>query len=179
VGEHGPLRDGPVQTRDAHGLGRGLDVARDHLAGVPAADLAALERGDWDDTDGSLTIRSAKGGRGRIVWLPDWAADLVEAWVNRVPGGPLLRRVTRTGVVLDTGISGSAVGEILLRIGQEAGVDCRAHDLRRSLITHLLDDGVDPLAVASVSGHARIESLRRYDRRSITAGRHATQARSL
>jgi integrase len=44
------------------------------------------------------------------------------------------------------------------------------HDLRRSYITDLLNRDVDPLTVAGLAGHARIETTRKYDRRP-----HATR----
>ncbi|MBU3688538.1 MAG: hypothetical protein B7C54_10440 [Acidimicrobiales bacterium mtb01] len=151
------------------------------LAGTAArrSEVAALEHADWNPADAAVSIRVAKRGHARTVWLPKWAAGAVDGWASRLPGGQLLRRVTRTGAVLESGLSGAAIGEILQRVGQVAGVQCTPHDLRRTVITDLLADGVDPLAVAAVSGHSRIESLRRYDRRSIDAGRVATQARSL
>jgi integrase/recombinase XerD len=173
-----------------------LDAARQHpVATIGARDAAAIALlagsagrrsevagvafADWDAGDGAVTIRQAKRGQERTVWLPDWSADAVDAWAARILGGPLLRRVTRTGAVLDSALSGAAIGEILHRVGRVAGVECTPHDLRRSVITDLLADGVDPLAVAAVSGHRRLESLRRYDRRAVSAGRAATRARSL
>lgn len=173
-----------------------LDAARSHpvpmaaardaavvalLAGTAArrSEVAALDLADWDPAGAAVTFRQAKLAQTRTVWLPDWAANAVDSWAAHLHNGPLLRRVTRTGALLKTGLSGAAVGDILHRVAADAGVDCRPHDLRRTVITDLLSDGVDPLAVAAVSGHRRLESLRRYDRRSVDAGRAATQARRL
>lgn len=147
--------------------------------GARRAEVAALTHDDWDPAEKAIRIKVAKRDKARTVWLPPWATTAVETWLARLEGGPIIRRVTRTGAVLEGGISGAAVGDIVRRASASAGVPCTPHDLRRTLITELLADGVDPLAVAAVSGHARLESLRRYDRRATEAGRAATQRRKL
>jgi len=43
------------------------------------------------------------------------------------------------------------------------------HDLRRSFISELLDDGVDIATIARQVGHSNIQTTARYDRRDQTA----------
>lgn len=87
--------------------------------------------------------------------------------------GPLLNPVSQTDEVR-TG-RGMTPAAILLRLQkrcEQAGVqECSPHDLRRSFITTLLDNGADIASVQRLAGHANISTTTRYDRRGERADR--------
>jgi len=155
-------------------------VALLHATGMRRAELVALDVFDVDTVTGSVTIRSAKRGEQRVIWLPDWATELAVAWLAHLDDhGPLIRPINRGGAVRAQRMSTNAVGEVISRLASETGIEARCHDLRRTLITRLLECGpdcapVDLNAVAAISGHRSLDSLRVYDRRAEAAGRVAT-----
>lgn len=72
--------------------------------------------------------------------------------------------------------SGNAVYKIVERRAHLAGLrPCTPRDLRRSVITHLLERGTDALAVQAFARHEQL-STTRYDRRGADAKRRPPAA---
>jgi site-specific recombinase XerD len=76
----------------------------------------------------------------------------------------------------DKGITERAIAYIVVARAAECGVaDVSPHDLRRSLTSDLLDEGVDLATVQRVARHASPATTVRYDRRSERTKRDAAR----
>jgi integrase len=163
----------PAGLRDAAILAVGFGC------GLRRGEIAGLDRSDWKAKDRELVVRKAKGNKARVVHLNLDVAGTLKAWL-RVRGagdGALFQPVTRGGrIQRDKRMSAAAVGEAVGRRAVEAGLEpVRAHDLRRSHISSLLDAGVDLATVQAMAGHASPTTTSRYDRRPVRAQKQAAE----
>ena len=141
-------------------------------AGPRRAELVALDRADLDLADGRLVVRHGKGNRARAFYVPEGGRRALADWlaVRGEAPGPLLCAVSRGGHLTPRRLGAPAVLEILGRLCRRAAVaPATPHDLRRSMISELLDAGVDIATVQRVAGHAQVTTTARYDRRGEAA----------
>jgi integrase/recombinase XerC len=138
--------------------------------GLRRRELAMLETVDWGrnpkaaefDGFGVLSVRwgKAKAGgpprRRSVLSVFPWAVDVVAEWVGEVrptyaASTPVLwptERNSRMGV--------THVNKVFAQLRDELGlpVELGPHCLRHSYVTHLIEDGWDPLFVQQQVGHA-------------------------
>jgi len=136
-------------------------------SGLRRAELAGLAIDDIAWKDGSVRVLG-KGNKQRTVFMPAGTVAAVRAWLEfrGTAAGPLMTQVGKTGQVRPHGITDQLVYHIVRKRHLEAGVEpFTPHDLRRSFISSLLDDGVDIATVARQVGHSNVQTTARYDRR--------------
>ncbi len=179
--------DAPVVSdkgrRDAAlvALGYGCGLRRDELASLSVGDLDLVQR--------RLVVRG-KGNKTRVVSVPPGAFHALRDYLAvRVPelgdgallspayvGKPLFVRARRGGR-LDASaaaLTGQAVYHVLETRAREAGVAAFSpHDLRRSYVGDLLDEGADLSVAQQLAGHASPTTTAGYDRRGERAKEQA------
>jgi integrase/recombinase XerD len=137
--------------------------------GARRSEAVALDLVDVDLAAATVRVQAGKGGKHRVVFLPDGAVAALRAWleVRGAQPGPLFYPVRHGGhLVVGRRLTGGAVGFILARCADAAGVArFGAHDLRRTTVGDLLDAGADIATVAQICGHAGPGTTARYDRR--------------
>ena len=146
--------------------------------GLRVGELVALDVRDVDLPRGDVRV-TGKGGKERVVPLPEAAREALEAYLvlRRRPGflaeplitslrsrgagslsgdGPQRRGVTRLGP--------RDVRRVLAARAREAGVVDRVHPhrLRHSYATHLLDMGADLREIQELLGHASLATTEKY-----------------
>ena len=191
--------DAPVVTekgqRDAAlvALGYGCGLRRDELATLMVGDLDLVQR--------RVVVRG-KGNKERVVPIPpgafhalrDYLAvrlgasgdgpgdELVDARGDASLLSPLYKETplfvrARRGGRLDRSadsLTGQAVYHVLKTRAQEAGVEAFSpHDLRRSYVGDLLDEGADLSVAQQLAGHASPTTTAGYDRRGERAKEQA------
>ncbi len=147
--------------------------------GMRRAELAGLDIGDFDPVDCSMTIRNGKRRTQRVVYLTDRACELLREWllVRGAEPGPVFCPINQKGVTRAKRLGGESIRYIVQRRQKQAGVtEFSPHDARRTVLTNLLDKGVDLSTVQRVAGHADVSTTVRYDRRGEAAKRRAAQA---
>ena len=168
----------PKDHRDAAlvAAGYGCGLRRHEIAGLELADLDLAQR--------RFVVRG-KGNKERVVPIPPGAVRALRAYLD-VRGdepGPLFVRSKKGGqfvqmVTSDQGrlapITDQAVYHILQRRSEEAVVaPFSPHDLRRTYIGDLLDEGADLSVAQQLAGHASPTTTAGYDRRGERAKEQA------
>lgn len=145
-------------------------------AGLRRFEVAALKFDDYDPGDGALSIQRGKGNKGRVVYLPEGARDAVNYWLEwrgQRPGA-LIQPVTRGGRILRRHLCPESIGRIVRDCAADAKIKrASSHDGRRTVLTGLLESGVDLLTVQKIAGHESADTTAKYDRRDESAKRRA------
>jgi site-specific recombinase XerD len=145
-------------------------------AGLRRSEAVALDAVDVHVEGGAVTVRSGKGRKDRLTYLPAGGIAAVNAWLELrgdVPG-PLFVGVNKGGRLERRRLTDQAVRVVLQKRARQAGVAaCAPHDLRRTFVSHLLDAGADLAAVQGLAGHSSPVTTMRYDRRGERAKQRA------
>lgn len=126
------------------------------------SEVAHLQVADFIEEDNGLLVHvrhsKTKPRRPAVVRGQVEATCPVRAWkrwqeASGITAGPAFRRVDRHGRVL-AGLSGEAVGEIIGRAGERAGLELRltGHSVRAGLATEARRVGHDVVTIARQGG---------------------------
>jgi site-specific recombinase XerD len=139
-------------------------------------EAVALALADVEPETGAITVRVGKGNKQRVVYAANGGGAALRAWlaVRGDKPGPLFWPIDRRGRLTPRQLSDQAVLLILRRRAARAHVaGFSPHDLRRSMISDLLDAGADISTVQRLAGHANVTTTQRYDRRGEASKRTA------
>jgi site-specific recombinase XerD len=145
-------------------------------AGLRRAESVNLDVGDYEADGGSLTVRRGKGRKARRCYLATGGQAALRGWlaVRCSAPGPLFLPIDKAGCIGWRRLSDQAVLVILRKRARQAVVATFSpHDLRRTFISDLLEQGADVSAVQQLAGHANVATTARYDRRGEQAKRRA------
>jgi integrase/recombinase XerD len=166
------LKDGTVQ-----GIRDSAILALLAYGGLRRSEVAALVIADYTCRNGKLTVREGKGQRQRELVLPMEAREHLRQWLQcrgKRPGSLFCQLAKSSTVLPEQGINAQAVYAMLKRRSKEAGIaPCTPHDLRRTFVTRLLEQGVDFNTVRQLAGHEQIQTTVLYDRRNIKTQQQA------
>lgn len=146
--------------------------------GLRRSEAVALDVSDYDVESGALTVRSGKGNKARMGYVPSGAREAVALWLEArgEEVGPLLLPVLKSGRIVHRRLTDQAVLMILMKRAEQAGVKhLSPHDLRRTFISDLLEAGADISTVQKMAGHANVQTTTRYDRRGEKAKQKAAE----
>jgi integrase len=166
---HSCMRDqSPAGPRDAVILALGLG------AGLRRAEIAGLDVADVDLQREVVRVHG-KGHKIREVPIKGGTIEALEAWlVHRGDEpGSLVCPIRKGGRIEPGRLAPQAILRVCEKRGREAGISgFTAHDLRRTYVSVLLDQGVDLSVASDLAGHSSPNTTKRYDRRGEGA-RHA------
>jgi len=144
--------------------------------GLRRPELVGLDVNDVLEDGAALRVRG-KGNKERIVYLADSARSHLVTWLRRrgdergplfCPAGPNGVRVRR--------LSEQTVYDVLQSLAKKAGMSHMApHDLRRTFVSTLLNNGVPLSTVSAMAGHSSVDTTSRYDRRGERVKREASK----
>lgn len=145
-------------------------------AGLRAGELVALNAVDYDAASRTLTVRQGKGRKFRQIALAPVVAKAIQAWIAvKGDGETLFTRIHRTGKPEPYSLTTGGLTSILQQLEESAGINgFTPHDLRRTFITRLLEQGADINIVRQLAGHSDISTTALYDRRSSIALTYAS-----
>ncbi|HHI3683790.1 tyrosine-type recombinase/integrase [Klebsiella quasipneumoniae] len=135
--------------------------------GLRAGELVKLERRDYDN--GVLTVRQGKGRKYRELHVADTVDKGIRAWLKvsaNEPDAALFNRIQRNGKTASQPLTTTGLTGILEQLQQTSGIArFTPHDMRRTFIARLLEQGVDINTVRQLAGHSDITTTTRYDYR--------------
>jgi integrase/recombinase XerD len=146
-------------------------------AGLRRSEVTSLNLTDYYVRGGHLKVREGKGNRSRELLLPVIARAYLRRWLhcrgNR--SGPLFCQLAKDGQCEPSQrLNAQRIYGILKRRAREAGIaSCTPHDLRRTFVTRLLEQGVDFNTTRQLAGHENIQTTVLYDRRHTKTQRQA------
>jgi integrase/recombinase XerD len=151
-----------------------------YSTGIRRGELAKLEVGDVDWERRTVSVRHAKGGRGRVVPLGRRAGRWLGRYLSRVRprlAGDDVRAlfVSRRGGPLALGRLGDLVHAYVAASGMTKRGSC--HMFRHSAASLMLEAGADIRFIQELLGHERLTSTQLYTRVSI-ASLQAVHART-
>jgi len=128
-------------------------------AGLRVSELVRLKMQDIDFNRKVVYICQGKGGKYRIVPLPDSIFDILTKQASLKVGRDFIFTNGR-GHKLTT----RTIGHIVSNLAKKAGIlkNVTPHSFRHSFATHLLEDGVDIRYIQELLGHKRLETTQIY-----------------
>lgn len=137
-------------------------------AGLRAGELVALQASDYDAITRTLIIRQGKGRKHRTVVVAPTVGRALAAWIKiSTDHDSLFCRIHRSGSIIDQPLTPAGLTGILRQLQLVADISpFTPHDLRRTFITRLLEQGADLNIVRQLAGHSDISTTALYDRRS-------------
>src|SRR3954468_2573634 len=152
-----------IRTVERHGNTRDLAVVLTlRHTGIRVSELSSMRLGDVETSErkGSLTVRSGKGSKFRVLPLNVDARQAITAYLKVRP------TVSTDHLFIGQrgqGISSRAVELLVTKYARLAGLeDVTPHTLRHSFGKHALDAGADLVSVAALLGHERLETTAIY-----------------
>ncbi|WP_019584455.1 tyrosine-type recombinase/integrase [Thioalkalivibrio sp. ALE16] len=140
-----------------------------YSSGLRRSELVGIDLEHVIPEENAIRV-TGKGDRERLSYLDDEAWDALNEWIDQVRGedpGPLFLPINKGGKIQWRRMSDQSIASLLGARALEAGIQKTGpHDMRRSFITQLLDNGVDVFTVKEAAGHASVTTTQIYDRRS-------------
>ena len=137
-----------------------LIIATLYGCGLRSYELCNLELSDVDFDRMTVFIKQQKGNRDRYVPLSEHLSRGLKKYINTEHPVKYLfnSQVTKDGNIQGITVRAIqwAIKENRTKIGTNKKVT--AHTLRHTYATHLLEDGLNILAIKELLGHARIET---------------------
>lgn len=145
--------------------------------GLRAGELVALKVDDYIKEEGKVIVRQGKGRKYREIHVAPVVAKALSAWLaTKGDGDALFTKVSRSGQPAVGALTTAGLTAILEHLRATASVaEFTPHDLRRTFITQLLDQGIDINTVRQLAGHSDITTTARYDHRGDKAKVMASQ----
>ncbi|EBF8609270.1 tyrosine-type recombinase/integrase [Salmonella enterica subsp. enterica serovar Nagoya] len=136
-------------------------------AGLRVGELVALDIRDYCQRTQTLTVRQGKGRKYRQITVSPLVARAIQAWLKvKNEGNAIFTGICRSGLVNQKALTPAGVTVILSQLAEVAGLEAfTPHDLRRTFITRLLEQGADINIVRQLAGHSDISTTALYDKR--------------
>ena len=152
------------------GLRDGSIISLLHCTGMRRGECVALTVGDLDLEPRRIIIRNPKNKKDRSAFFNEGAEHYLKDWlaVRGPSDGPLYWRIKKGGnLCYGIGISAQAIYHILAKRCKKAKLETTyaPHDLRRTLISNLLNQDIDLPLVSRIVGHSSPVVTAKYDKR--------------
>lgn len=143
--------------------------------GLRAGELVKLMVDDYKN--GVLIVRQGKGRKYREIHVAPAVGKALTMWLAiKGEEGALFTKIYRSGQPASGALTTAGLTMILEQLRVTADVaEFTPHDMRRTFITQLLEQGVDINTVRQLAGHSDISTTASYDHRGDEAKVMASQ----
>ena len=148
-------------------------------AGLRCTEICSLNRDDLDEEQGLLRVREGKGRKQRQIYLAETVQSALKAWLQHRGSAPgaVFTRILKSSVVTEDKLTSNGLSHALKNLQQQANISAfTPHDLRRTFITRLLEEGIDLNTVRQLAGHSDVSTTVRYDKRDLEWQKSASQS---
>src|SRR5262245_22892712 len=151
-----PYRSGFERQRDLALVATGL------YAGLRRRELLRLHLTDVDTANRTIFVRQGKGAKDRIVPMAPVLADILARYLDH------RRRATRTcpevftSVHNDAGLTVDGLRKVVRKLQRITKTSFRAHTLRHTFATLMLEGGCDLFSLSRMMGHSDIKTTTTY-----------------
>jgi len=180
-GELGAIMKG-INIETPSGKRDAAIIALAYCGGLRRQEIASLQFENVNDLreEIEITIKAGKGRKDRILFLNNGGADALKDYVSArgdSPGFLFWSSLKGGRLIEDSKMTDQAVYARIKRCAKVAGLKpLSPHDMRRSFVSDMLDNGVDISTVAAMAGHSSVSTTQRYDRRGDEAKKRAAKA---
>ncbi len=131
-----------------------------YACGLRVSEALALELGDVDSSRMVLVVRQGKGFKDRLVPLSETLLEFLREYYRAYRPKQYLFENSRSGGPL----SQRSVQAVFQRAKIQTGVSKKVsvHTLRHCYATHLLEAGIDVMALKKFLGHTQLATTARY-----------------
>ena len=129
-------------------------------SGVRCEELLTLDISDVDIRNRTVLVRNGKGGKDRVTYISEIAAEYLEKYLNtRTDTEPELFRSRRGGRYANT----DSIRYVVNDIGERSGVaNVHPHRFRRTFATNLYRRGMDVHEIQRLMGHSNVQTTLGY-----------------
>ena len=135
--------------------------------GLRVDEVANLTLDAIDYQHNQIIVKSGKGGKGRITYISNDAAEALAAYLYiRIPTRELKVFLVEKGVYRGKPLSVRGIQKRMEYYSKKSGVTISCHQLRHTMATQLLNAGADVVTIQELLGHSKIETTMQYSRLS-------------
>lgn len=135
-------------------------------SGIRVGECKDIDMDDVDLENGSIRIRSGKGGRERVVPIGSLVQKSLWKYINQGRPRPLTQQVGRLFLSAEgLPLTRSGIQQMIRRYGRRAGISgvrCSPHTLRHTFAKNYLLNGGDIFSLQKILGHSSLASVRSY-----------------
>ncbi|MBI3726282.1 tyrosine-type recombinase/integrase [bacterium] len=150
----------------AYGLRNRAILEVFYATGLRKKELLDLDLSDVNQEERELTVRSGKGGKGRVLPLARSAYGALMDYVERArPSFSTSHEESFRAIFLSgrgRRLGGGSLKAVIDALGEKAGVHLTPHTLRRTFATHLLKNGVSLRHIQILLGHTSLNTTAIY-----------------
>ena len=135
--------------------------------GLRVNEVAHLTIDAIDYQNNRILIRNGKGGKDRVTYISNDAADALAAYLfSRPPTRENRIFLVEKGVHKGKPLSVRGIQSRMEHYSKKSGVSITCHQLRHTMATMLLNAGADIVTIQELLGHSKLEMTMRYSRLS-------------
>lgn len=166
------------KNKDILGIRDAAIIAISYGAGLRRDETANLKINDYDIKEGTIKI-IGKGNKERKNKINKKIQEVIKQWIDcrDKKSEHIFYSIRDNNHVFERKLSGGNIYTMLKKRYIEAKIEkISPHDLRRTYATKLLEQGHDIFIVQELMGHTRIDTTKKYDRRSEIFKNNAAEA---